>query len=289
MTDYDGTTHMSEETHDAAIRGPQAIRHAVAISSILGLALTITLCFCISDLDTILASPTGLPAAQIFLNAGGVTGGTFMWFFVILVQFFTGCSAMLADTRMAYAFARDGALPFSAFFSRVNHKTRTPLHAVWFIVVFSSLLNLIGIGSTATIVGVFNITAPALDLSYAAVIFARNLYSSQIPFVPGPYRLGPWRKPLNYITIVWVTFISVVLMFPTARPVTPENMNYAIVVAGVIATSALGWWFAGARKTYVGPRTRDLVGEGGEVEGSNSEDGGYEEVEEEYYEDLIEY
>jgi hypothetical protein len=29
------------------------------------------------------------------------------------VQFFTGCSAMLADTRMAYAFSRDGALPFS--------------------------------------------------------------------------------------------------------------------------------------------------------------------------------
>jgi amino acid transporter len=36
-----------------------------------------------------------------------------MWAFAILVQFFTGCSAMLADTRMAYAFARDDALPFS--------------------------------------------------------------------------------------------------------------------------------------------------------------------------------
>ena len=104
---------MSEETHDAAIRGPIAIQTAVLVSGILGWILTITMCFCINDLDSILHTPTGLPAAQIFLNAGGKGGGTIMWSFVILVQFCTGCSAMLADTRMAYAFARDEALPFS--------------------------------------------------------------------------------------------------------------------------------------------------------------------------------
>lgn len=113
MTDYDGTTHMSEETHDAAIRGPQAIRWAVTISGVMGWFLNVTFCFCTTDYEAIINSPTGLPAAQIFLNAGGVTGGTIMWCFVILVQVFTGCSAMLADTRMAFAFARDNAFPFS--------------------------------------------------------------------------------------------------------------------------------------------------------------------------------
>jgi amino acid transporter len=106
---------MSEETHDAAIRGPVAIRAAILVSGIVGWMLTITFCFCLSDLDAIMASPTGLPAAQIFLNAGGRAGGTAMWFFVILVQFFTGCSAMLANARMAYAFARDDGLPLSGY------------------------------------------------------------------------------------------------------------------------------------------------------------------------------
>ena len=104
---------MSEETHDAALRGPQAIWVAVLVSGLVGWMITITLCFCMKDFEGIVASPTGLPAAQIFLNAGGRTGGTIMWFWVILVQFFTGCSAMLADTRMAYAFARDDAFPLS--------------------------------------------------------------------------------------------------------------------------------------------------------------------------------
>ena len=106
---------MSEETHDAAIRGPTAIRAAVLVSGIVGWMLTITFSFCLSDLEAIINSPTGLPAAQIFLNAGGRVGGTTMLFFVILVQFFTGCSAMLANARMTYAFARDDALPFSRY------------------------------------------------------------------------------------------------------------------------------------------------------------------------------
>ena len=146
MTDYDGTTQyvmkisfphsdrmplngltyssMSEETHDAAIRGPFAIRFAIIVSGVMGAALTITFCFCITDLDEILSSPTGLPAAQIILNAGGQTGGTIMWVFVILVQGFTGCSAMLADTRMAYAFARDEAFPLSRYVSTLHPLSR---------------------------------------------------------------------------------------------------------------------------------------------------------------------
>ncbi|KAF8860967.1 amino acid transporter [Acephala macrosclerotiorum] len=259
MTDYDGTTHISEETHDAAIRGPQAIRHAVTISGILGWLLTITFCFCTTDLDAIIASPTGLPAAQIFLNAGGQIGGTVMWFFVILVQFFTGCSAMLADTRMAYAFSRDRALPFSSFFSKINPITKTPVNAVWLIVAFSCALNLIGIGSTLTIVAIFNVTAPALDLSYATVILARNIYASRVVFRPGPYTLGMWQKPLNFITCTWVFFISILLLFPTMRPVTATNMNYAVGVGAFIAVFSLVWWWVSARKYYTGPKTQDLM------------------------------
>ncbi|KAF2233069.1 amino acid permease [Viridothelium virens] len=259
MTDYDGTTHMSEETHDAAIRGPVAIRAAVFVSGVVGWMLTITFCFCLSDLDAIIASPTGLPAAQIFLNAGGRAGGTTMLFFVILVQFFTGCSAMLANARMAYAFARDDAFPFSSFWSRINSLTHTPVNAVWLVVFFCTCLNLIGMGSTQTIVSIFNVTAPALDLSYIAVVVAHIVYAHRVQFIEGPYTLGRWGRPVNAVAITWVVFISTILFFPTTRPVTPENMNYAVCVAAFIALFSLTWWCVGARKKYTGPRTKDLL------------------------------
>jgi len=75
-----------------------------------------------------------------------------------------------------------------------------------------------------------------------------------------------WQKPVNAIACVWVFFISVILMFPTVIPITASNMNYAIAVAGAIASFALTWWYLGARKTYSGPRTRHILlsAEGGE-------------------------
>jgi amino acid transporter len=272
---------MSEETHDAAIRGPVAINTAVIASGTIGWMLTITFCFCLGDLEATINTPTGMPVAQIFLNAGGKTGGTVMWSFVILIQLFTGISAMLACTRMAYAFSRDGAFPFSDFWSTVNKTTHTPVNAVWLVVFCCCGLNMVGLGSQQTIVAIFNITAPALDLSYVAVIIARRWYASEVKFVDGPFTLGKWGPPLNAIAVTWVLFISVVLFFPPTRPVTVLNFNYAICVAAFMAVFALSWWWLGARQygpppplplfatpriayanwcsVYTGPRTKNVM------------------------------
>ena len=268
MTDYDATTHLSEETHDAAIRGPYAIVNAIFVTGVLGFILNVTFGFCLTEnyMDDIVNSPTGFPVAQIFLNAGGRSGGTAMLFLVILVQFFTGASALLANARMTYAFSRDEALPFSNFFSRINRVTGTPVNSVWLVVIFCACLNLIGLGSTQTITAIFNLCAPCLDLSYVAVICAHLWHSKRVNFIAGPFDLDTMLKPLkvsktlNITAITWVVFISVVLFCPTSKPVTAENMNYAIVVAGFVAMFSIIWWFAGARNKYKGPRTQDIMG-----------------------------
>jgi hypothetical protein len=141
------------------------------------------------------------------------------------------------------------------FWSKVNCYTHTPVNAVWLVVGFCTCLDLIGIGSTLTITAIFNITAPALDISYIAVIIAHRWYEGRVQFHPGPYSMGRWSRPVNAIAVTWVVFISVVLFFPTMKPVKADNMNYAICVAAFIGFFSTVWWFAGARKTYVGPRT----------------------------------
>ena len=111
MTDYDATAHMSEELHNAALSAPIAIVQAIITAWIFGLLLNIAFGFGAADTEALLSSPLGNPAAQVFMNAGGKAGGLAMWVWVILVQFFTGCSAMLSDTRTCFALARDEALP----------------------------------------------------------------------------------------------------------------------------------------------------------------------------------
>ncbi|KFZ04174.1 hypothetical protein V502_10350 [Pseudogymnoascus sp. VKM F-4520 (FW-2644)] len=257
MTDYDATKHISEETQDAAIRGPVVITQAVLVSGVIGLMLNITFGFCAGDLSETLASGTGNPVAQIIFNGVGSRGGIALWVWVVLIQFCTGCSAMLADTRMCYAFSRDGALPYSYLFSKVNKKTRTPVNSVWLVVILCCLLNLIALGSPQTINSIFGITAPALDCSYMAVVALRLYYGNHLKtknIRKGPFTLGRYQKPINFIAIVWTAFITIILFFPTAYPVTTLNMNYAVVVAAGLGVFALSWWWLGARRTYIGPK-----------------------------------
>ena len=132
----------------------------------------------------------------------------------------------------------------------MNRHTRTPLYSVWLVVIFCCLLNLIALGSVETINGIFGVTAPAMDLSYAAVIDARLFYK-EMPIRKGPFTLGRWRKPVNLIAIVWTLFISMILFFLPVHPVNAANMNYAVAISGFIALIALGWWYAGAKRYVI--------------------------------------
>lgn len=41
---------------------------------------------------------------------------------------------------MLWAFSRDGAVPFSSVWQKVNQRTKVPLNAVWGMVLFAALL-----------------------------------------------------------------------------------------------------------------------------------------------------
>jgi hypothetical protein len=65
---------MAEETHNAAMSGPIGIITAIGVSAILGWFLILSLLFSIQDYGTTVASPTGQPVTQIFLDTVGKKG-----------------------------------------------------------------------------------------------------------------------------------------------------------------------------------------------------------------------
>jgi hypothetical protein len=71
---------------------------------------------------------------------------------------------------------------------------------------------------------------------------SRRVYQHhpEVNFKPGPFYMGDgllgWAA--NITCIVWTCFIVVIFSFPTVRPVTAENMNYAAVITvGVVVLS----------------------------------------------------
>jgi hypothetical protein len=70
--------------------------------------------------------------------------------------------------------------------------------------------------SSASVIGLYT--------SYATPIFLR-ITSGRDTFVPGSFTLGRWFVPIGAIAVAWVTFINILLMFPTVLPATPQNMS----------------------------------------------------------------
>ncbi|KAG6816682.1 hypothetical protein H0H87_003933 [Tephrocybe sp. NHM501043] len=69
-----GERFMTEETRNAAMAGSVGIIMAIGVSAVLGWFLLLGLLFSIQNLDRTLASETGQPVAQIFLDTVGENG-----------------------------------------------------------------------------------------------------------------------------------------------------------------------------------------------------------------------
>ncbi|HEX6359892.1 amino acid permease [Actinophytocola sp.] len=254
FTGYDASAHMTEETHDAARSGPRGIIMSIIVSLVAGWVLLIGLTFAIQSYDSATGTETGVPPAQIFIDAVGLTGGKLLLLIAIGAQLFCGMSSVTANSRMIYAFSRDGALPGSSLWHRVNKRTRTPTNAVWLAAGGAFVLGLPYLWNTTAYAAVTSIAVIGLYIAYVLPTFLRLRQGDA--FQRGPWHLGRWSKLVGTVAVVWVCFITVLFMLPQVSPVTATTFNYTPVAVLVVLGFAGIWWFASARKWFTGPKVQ---------------------------------
>jgi amino acid permease (GABA permease) len=252
FTGYDASAHMTEETRDAARSGPRGIIMSIVVSLFAGWLLLIGITFAIQKYSG--ESSAAVPAAQVFIDALGATGGKLLLLIAIGAQLFCGMSSVTANSRMIYAFSRDGALPGAAFWHRVNPRTRTPTNAIWLAAGGALILGLPYLWNNTAYVAVTSIAVIGLYVAYVTPTLLRLRMGSS--FVPGPWQLGRWSRPVGIIAIVWVAFITVLFMLPTASPITGTNFNYTVVAVATVLGFAGIWWVVSARRWFTGPKVQ---------------------------------
>ncbi len=264
FTGYDASAHMTEETHDAARSGPRGIVMSIVVSLIAGWILLIGITFAIQDYGAEQHSGTGVPPAQIFIDALGATGGKLLLVVAIGAQLFCGMSSVTANSRMIYAFSRDGALPGSAYWHRINHRTRTPTNAVWLAAVGAFVLGLPYLWNATAYAAVTSIAVIGLYIAYVIPTFLRLRQGAD--FRPGPWNLGRWSRPVGVAAVGWVVIITVLFMLPQVSPVTTLTFNYAPIAVLVVLGFAGGWWLLSARNWFTGPKVQGSAEELAAVE-----------------------
>ncbi|WP_083976592.1 amino acid permease [Kitasatospora azatica] len=255
LTGYDASAHMTEETRDAARSGPRGIVNSIVVSLVAGWILLFGLTFAIQDYSGELGSSTGVPPAQIFLDAIGTNGAELLLLIVIGAQFFCGMASVTANSRMVYAFSRDGALPGSRLWHRIDKRTQTPTNAIWLGTGGAFLLGLPALWNSTAFAAVTSVSVIGLYLSYIIPVFLRLRQGEQ--FERGPWHLGRWSRPIGLIAVGWTALITVLFMLPTVSPITVVNFNYTCVAIAVVIGFAGIWWLASARHWFTGPRVQE--------------------------------
>lgn len=259
LTGYDASAHMTEETHDAARSGPRGIVMSIVVSLIAGWFLLLGLTFAIQNYQGTVNTPTGVPPAQIFLDAVGSTGGKLLLLIAIGAQLFCGMASITANSRMVYAFSRDGALPFSAFWHKINKRSQTPTNAIWLCAGGAFVLGLPYLWNETAYAAVTSISVIGLYIAYVLPTFLRLLRGSN--FTPGPWNLGRWSRLIGTVAVAWVVFITILFMLPTANPIKPGNFNYTPVAVLVVLGFAAIWWLVSARTWFTGPKVQGSAAE----------------------------
>ncbi len=268
LTGYDASAHMSEETHDADTSAPRGIVFSVVISVIFGFILLVAMNVGITPEQVFtgtdgtmvdgythaLQTATGVPPVQIWIDAVGQSLGMAVLLIVIGAQFFCGMSSVTANSRMIYAFSRDGAVPLSSFWHRINKRTRTPTNSIWLAAVGAFILGLPYLYSPVAYFAITSIAVIGLYVAYIAPVFLRLRAGDK--FQEGPWTLGRWSRPIGIVATIWVVFIFILFMLPQAFPITIQSFNYTPVVFLVVLGGATIWYLVSAKNWFKGPKVQ---------------------------------
>jgi amino acid transporter len=297
ITGFDASAHVSEETVGARTEAPKAIVRAIYVSAIAAFFLNLAMTAALPKKGAVDADGNDVYAGIVFGNANdpflvnaanrlislSVSSAVakFLVFICVVAQFFCGMASVTANSRMIYAFSRDGALPGSKYWHRINRKTRTPTNSIWLGVVLSALtgatsLYVAGHGAGRYSTAFFAMTGICVIGLYIAYAIPIYLRLTNPDFEPGPWNLKGHHKIVGWTSLVWIGFVTILFFAPLFWPFWPiwgdknliaddgagnvffkqNNFNFTGPLILLAFVGMWLYWILSARKWFTGPRVQ---------------------------------
>jgi amino acid transporter len=232
---WEGAADLAEETLDPRRAAARAMIRAVAISSILGVALFALLALAIpGPVTDFLAHPEN-PVIGIVRQRFGSSAALLMLFVAFASIFACLIANMAVATRMIYALSRDNMLPGSKLLMRVNERTGTPVAAIIVVTTIAIIMNIANGGFVAAIYSMVGLTYYlTYFLTLAGVYMAHR--SGRIPSAPGgAFGLGDWLVPTIGVGVLWTLVVIATFSIPD------ESHPGALMTMFMLAIGAT-WW-----------------------------------------------
>ena len=227
---FESAGDISEETRNAGRQVPRAMRFSLLGGGIASFVLTAAL---------LLAMPAGAGTVADTVNRGGIPyiiSGLPSWLqeamlALIVVAFFScGSAVQGAGSRLAFSYARDGALPGSKWISEVSQRFKTPANALFGGALVTVVFIALAFASPTHDVKLWFITYPAhtnvlvslvsFGVSGIYLSFLLTVIGSMIArargWVPaGKFTMGRWAWPVSVVAGLYLALMLVNVVLPT--------------------------------------------------------------------------
>jgi amino acid transporter len=252
---FESCGDISEETKDAGRQIPRAMRLALIWGGITSLVLTAGLLLAMPSHNPVEATVAGGGVPFIL---GQLSTGVQDFLLVLIIYAFFSCGTSIqgAGSRLAFSYARDGALPASAWVSRIHSRFKTPVNALiagaavttlFCLLVFLSPKHNIHIGfitypaNTNVLVSLVSFGVSGIYLSFLLTVIASMIARARGWVAEGAFRLGRWGWPVSIIAVAYLglMFINIVLPSGLSSPRAFFNLDW-ITLSVIVVIAVVG-------------------------------------------------
>lgn len=229
---FESAGDIAEETKDAARQVPRSMRRALVYGGVSSFVLVAALILAMPKGATGYAKAASFEGGVPFILSSNMTAWLqdILLMLVVFAFFSCGSSVQGAGARLAFAYARDGAVPGSTALSKVSPRFQTPVNALLVGAAVPVVATLLVNITPSKDVHLGFITYPAnINALTALVSFGvSGIYLSFLMtvvgaaaarrrgWVPeGPFQLGRWGWPVTIVATAYLGVMLINIALPT--------------------------------------------------------------------------
>ena len=272
---FESAGDISEETRNPGRQVPRAMRLALIWGGIASFVLTGAL---------LLAMPGGADSVVKTIQGGGIpyilssvpSGLQEAMLGLIILAFFScGSSVQGAGSRLAFSYARDGALPGSKWISAVNERFKTPANALF----AGALITVVFVGlefasptrnvkilfftypaNTNVLVSLVSFGISGIYLSFGLTVIGWMIARRRGWVPAGRFKLGRWAWPVSITALLYLGLMLVNAVLPTGLGSARAYFNYdwvTLLVMVIVAVLGVIVFFAAHQGREIGEHLID--------------------------------
>ena len=281
---FESAGDISEETRNAGRQVPRAMRLSLLSGGIASFVLTAAL---------LLAMPAGAGTVTDTVHRGGIPyiiSGLPSWLqeamlALIVVAFFScGSAVQGAGSRLAFSYARDGALPGSTWISEVSQRFKTPANALF----GGALVTVVFIGlafaapthdvkiwfitypaNTNVLVSLVSFSVSGIYLSFLLTVIGSMIARARGWVPGGKFTMGRWAWPVSVVAGLYLILMLINVVLPSGLGSGRSYFNLdwiTLLVMAVVTVAGIIVYFAAHGGREIGAHIVDTDAPGTQAE-----------------------